>query len=113
MKNKKVVALVLCLLLCVLPLTGCKKSPIQGDWADSAGNIYSFTSDMTFTINTGDEILFGGTFEVDEEAGTVTFTVDVPMGEAVQMTAKYDTSVKKTLTLTSVTDGSVSTLTRY
>lgn len=111
MKTKKTLVLVLCMLLCVFTLTGCKKSPIQGSWVDEKGNVYTFSKKMTFTINTGDEVLFGGTFVVDKEKGTVVFSVVAPEGGTTEITGTYDLSVKRTLKLTG-SDGSVSTLTR-
>ena len=53
----KKMAVALSSLLCLFLFAGCGKStPIQGTWMDDAGNVYRFEKDLTFSIDTGDEI---------------------------------------------------------
>ncbi len=79
----KKLAFVFALLLCMFALAGCKKSAIQGTWTDETGVVYSFNSDMTFSIDIGDDIMVGGTFSIEEDSDQVIFTIATPEGQPI------------------------------
>ena len=105
----KKMAVALSALLCLFLFAGCGKStPIQGTWMDDAGTVYRFEKDLTFSIDTGDEITVGGTFSVPEESNQVTFLMSIPEGQPVTTQATFAIE-DDTLTITG-TDGSVTVL---
>ncbi len=106
-------SLALAVLLCALWMAGCAPaSVVEGKWADAAGNTYTFTSKGTYTIDTGDDIVVGGTYTINQEASTIETTLTVTPGNTVTKGASfaYDKD-QKTLTLTEQ-DGTQTVLTK-
>ncbi len=98
---KKIVSLLLaCVLLvgCALSLTSCSKF-LMGEYKDDlTGNIkYEFTL-FTYkkTVDNiiGDDTVTEGSFEIDEEAGTITFTYESD-GEKKTQTEDYSYGEKE------------------
>lgn len=105
----KKMAVALSALLCLFLFAGCGKStPIQGTWADDVGNVYRFEKNLTFSIDTGDEISIGGTYSVPKESNQVSFVMNMPEGQPVTTEGTFVIE-DKTLTITG-TDGSVTVL---
>lgn len=85
----KKLAIICALVLCLFALAGCKKSPIQGTWADEDGVVYTFNSDMEFFIDIGNDIAVGGTFAIEEDSDQVVFTMSIPDGQPVVEKATF------------------------
>jgi hypothetical protein len=106
---KKLIVLLVAL-LCLIALTGCQKNAIQGTWTDEHGIKYTFNGDNTFTIDTGNDVVVGGTFTITQGSDLVVFTINTPQGQPVISQSTYVLDNKaKTLTFHG-SDGSTTLL---
>lgn len=96
MKKKLLLLVVFATLLVAV---GCSSSPMNGTWEEEGTGLLLMFSGNTITYGKAGEAGAVASFVYDEEASTITITIEAPGGTDVETTLSYEI-VDKVLTLT-------------